>query len=82
MANLKIRVFKGAATQPSTTVSIPVKVLRIASSLVPRKAAAELDEQGIDLEAIIRASEDPNAHGTLAEIEDHEKDQRIIIAVE
>lgn len=82
MANLKIRVFKGAATDPSTTVSIPVRVLKIASSLIPRKAAAELEAQGIDLDAIIAASEHPDAHGTLAEVEDHEKDQRIIIAVE
>jgi hypothetical protein len=82
MANLKIRVFKGTATEPSTTVSIPVRVLKIASNLIPKKAAAELEEQGIDLDAIIQASENPEAHGTLAEVEDHEKDQRIIIGVE
>lgn len=82
MADLKIRVFKGAETEPSTTVSIPVSVLKIASNLVPPSAAAELQESGIDLEAIIQASEDPDAHGTLVEVEQHDKDQRIIIAVE
>ncbi len=82
MAKLKIQVFKGAAAEPSTTVSIPVRVLKIASSLMPRQAAAELEAQGIDLDAVVAASENPDAHGLLAEIEDHEKDQRILISVE
>jgi hypothetical protein len=82
MAKLKIQVYKGAATEPSTTVSIPVRVLKIASSLMPRQAAAELEAQGIDLDAVIAASEHPDAHGLLAEIEDHQKDQRILISVE
>ena len=82
MADLKIRMFKGAATKPSTTVSIPVGVLRIASSLIPRQAAAELEEQGVDLQAIIRAAEDPETHGILAVVEQHEKNERIVIAVE
>ena len=82
MATLKIRMYKGSATEPSTTVSIPVGVLKIASSLIPRQAAGELEAQGIDLEAIIRAAEDPDAHGTLAVIEQHEKNERIVVAVE
>lgn len=82
MADLKIRMYKGTATEPSTTVSIPVSVLKIASNLIPRQAAAELEEQGVDLEAIIRAAQDPNAHGTIAVVEQHEKNQRIVIAVE
>ena len=82
MADLKIRVFKGAATEPTTTVSIPVGVLKIASNLIPPSAAAELEEQGIDLEAIIQAAENPDAHGTLVVVEEHEKDQRIVVAVE
>lgn len=82
MADLKIRVFKGQATEPSTTVSIPVGVLKIASNLIPPSAAVELRDQGIDIEAIIQAAQDPDAHGTLAVVEEHEKDQRIVIAVE
>lgn len=82
MAHLKIRVYKGTAAEPSTTISIPVSVLKVASSLIPPGAAAELRENGIDLEAIIRAANDPDAHGTLAVVEQHEKDERIVIAVE
>jgi hypothetical protein len=82
MADLKIRMFRGATREPTTTVSIPVGVLKIASNLIPRRAAAELEEQGVDLEAIIRAAEDPTVHGTLAVVEQHEKNERIVIAVE
>ena len=82
MASLKIRIFKGPATEPSTTVSIPVGVLKIASNLIPRQAAAELEQQGVDLQAIIQAADNPEAHGTLAVVEQHEKNERIVVAVE
>ena len=82
MADLSIRVYKGAATDPSTTVKIPVRVLRIAQSLIPGQAKRELEEQGIDVEAIIAAAENPEAHGVLAEVQDHEQDQRTVISVE
>lgn len=82
MADLKVRVFKGTSTEPSTTVSIPVSVLKIASNLIPPAAAAELEDNGIDLDAIIRAAESPDAHGTLVEVEQHEKNERIVVAVE
>jgi len=82
MANLKIRVFEGRATEAKTTVTIPVGVLKVASRLIPRRAAEELQQEGIDIEEIIRASEEPDAHGTLVEVEQHEKDERIVISVE
>ena len=82
MADLKIRVYKGAATDPSTPVQPPVRVLRIAKSLIPGQATRELEEQGIDVEAIIAAAENPEAQGVLAEVQDHEQDQRTVISVE
>ena len=41
-----------------------------------------LQEQGIDLEEIVRLSENPDVKGTIAEIEDHRENKRIEIAVE
>ena len=82
MADLKIRIFKAGATEPTTTVNIPVGVLKIASNLMPSTATADLEAQGIDVEAIIRAAEDPNTHGTLAVVEQHERNERIVFAVE
>ena len=82
MANLKIRVFKGAEVQPETTITIPSGILKVASRLIPRQATSALQDKGIDLDEIIRLSEDPNVTGTLVEIEEHKKNQRVVIALE
>ena len=82
MANLKIRVFKGGEAEPETTVSIPIGVLKMASKLIPKQAAAALQEKGIDLDELIRVTENPDAHGTLVEVEEHKKNERIVITPE
>jgi hypothetical protein len=82
MADLKIRVFKDGETIPATTVTIPGGVLKIASKLIPKQAAAALREKGIDLDEIIRLSTNPDARGTLLEVEDHKANERVVIALE
>jgi len=82
MADLKIRVFKGRESVPETTVTVPGSVLKIASKLVPRRAREALQERGIDLEEIIELAENPDARGTLVEVEEHKKNERIVIALE
>ncbi len=82
MADLKIRVFKGGETTPETTVTIPGNVLKIASKLIPKKAATDLQDKGIDVDEIIRLSANPEAHGTLVEVEDHKENERVVIVLE
>ena len=82
MADLKIRVYKGGADEPETTVTIPGGILKVASSLVPKQATEALQEKGIDLEEIIRLSENPEAHGVLVEVEEHRKNEKIIVSLE
>jgi hypothetical protein len=82
MADLKIRVFKDGETTPETTVTIPGSVLKIASRLIPKQATDALREKGIDLDELLRLSENPDAHGTLVEVEDHRANQRVVIALE
>lgn len=82
MTDLKIRVFKGDDPEPDTTVTIPGDVLRIASRLVPKQAMDALQEKGIDLDEIISLSENPEARGTLVEVEEHKKNERVVIALE
>ena len=82
MTDLKIRVFKGNGSTPQTTVTVPGGILKIASKLIPRQARHALQDKGIDLNEIIKLSENPEARGTLVEIEDHKKNERIIIALE
>lgn len=82
MANLKIRVFKRGEKEPDTTVTIPGNILKIASKLIPYKLAAILQDKGIDIEEIIRLSENPDAQGPLVEIEEHKKNEKIVVALE
>ena len=82
MADLKIRVFKNGEEKPETTVTIPGNVLKISSKLIPKKLAAILQEEGIDIDEIIRLSENPDAQGTLIEVEEHKKNEKVVIVLE
>jgi hypothetical protein len=82
MADLKIRVFKGRETEPETTVTIAGSVLKIASNLIPRQALEALQGEGIELEEILKLAENPEARGILVEVEEHRKNERIVIALE
>ncbi|KPK50251.1 MAG: hypothetical protein AMS22_12415 [Thiotrichales bacterium SG8_50] len=82
MADLKIRVYKGSDKEPDTTVTIPGGILKVASALIPKQATDALHEKGIDLDEIIKLSNNPEAHGTLVEVEEHKKNERIVISLE
>ena len=82
MADLKIRIFKGCESSPETTVTIPGSLLKFASRLIPKQAAIALQEKGIDINEIVRLSENPEAKGIFIEVEEHKKNRRIIIALE
>ena len=82
MADLKIRVFKSGEKEPETTVTIPGNVLKIASKLIPKRLAAILQDKGIDIEEIIKLSENPDAQGTLIEVEEHKKKEKVVIVLE
>ena len=49
MANLKIRIFKLDQTKPETVATIPLKVVRIATKIIPKKALSTLEREGIGL---------------------------------
>ncbi len=82
MPNLKIRIFKRAETEPETTITIPGNILKIASKLIPHRLAEILRDKGIDIDEIIRLSGNPEAQGTLVEIEEHKKNEKVVIALE
>jgi hypothetical protein len=82
MTDLKIRVFKRGESDPDTTITIPGNILKIASKLIPRKLSEILQDKGIDIGEIIRLSENPDAKGTLVEIEEHKKNEKVVIALE
>lgn len=80
MVDLKIRVFKSGEADAATTVTIPGGVLKVKSKLIPQQATSALQEKSIDLDEIIKLSENPDARGTLVEVEEHEKNEKVVIA--
>ena len=81
-AGLKIRIFRGGETEPETTLTIPVAILRFATRLMPKQVASALQEYGIDLHQLVEVSRQEDVQGTLVEIERHKKNDKIIIAIE
>jgi hypothetical protein len=81
MADLKIRIFKQGALEPETTITIPGRVLAIARKLMPKQAATALQEKGIDLDELIALSANPEIDGTIVEIEDRGKKEKIVVSL-
>jgi len=80
MASLKVRIFREGESKPGTTITIPVKVFRVAQRFVPRSIAAVLDQEGIVLDDILALAESDEVQGTFMEIE--QEGLRFIFSVE
>jgi len=82
MADLRIQVYKIGNAEPETTVRIPGGVLKFAATIIPKLATDALREKGVDLEEIIRMTSTSGVSGTLVEVEDHQRNERIVISVD
>ncbi len=82
MADLKIRIYKRAETQPDTTITVPGAILNIAGRIIPKKAAAALQDKGVDLEELIKLSNNPDISGTILVVEEHKKQEKIVISLD
>ncbi|RYH14341.1 MAG: hypothetical protein EON57_00660 [Alphaproteobacteria bacterium] len=82
MSDVKIRVYRGADQHLTSTVTIPGGILRIAASLIPRRAMAALRDEGIELDELVALSEKAEAQGQLVQVEDHDKNERVVVSLE
>jgi hypothetical protein len=57
-------------------------VLTVASKLIPKQATEALQEKGIDINELVELSKKTDVQGTIIEIEDHKKKEKVIIAIE
>ncbi len=80
MADLKIQVYKTGKKKPETVVTISLKILRIATRLLPQKAMSALKTEGIDLDEIISLAEKEGITGKLVEVK--KEGERLVISVE
>ena len=82
MAKLCIKKYEKGNEKPLKTISIPLAVLKIVKNLIPKKVKDELQKEGIDIQEIIKLSESPNFNGTILEVENHVKNEKVIISLE
>ena len=82
MVKLCIKKYEQDTEKPITTVSIPLAVIKLVKSLIPKKAKEELQKEGIDIQEIIKLSESPDFNGTILEVENHVKKEKVIISLE
>ena len=68
MTKLCIKKFEQESKKPLTTVSIPLAVIKMVKSLIPKKAKEELQKEGIDIHEIIKLSKSPDFTGTVLEV--------------
>ena len=82
MAKLCIKKYENGNKKPLKTISIPLAVLKIVKNLIPKKVKDELQKEGIDIQEIIKLSESPDFNGTILEVENHVKNEKVIISLE
>ena len=75
---IKIKVIKNG--KKTTNITLNLKMVRFFGKFVPAKAKAEMNEKGIDFDAIIEEVKDGADVGVIAEVQDGE--DHVLISVE
>ena len=75
---LKIKVLKDG--KKTTNITLSLKMVRFFGKFVPAKAKAEMNEKGIDFDAIIEEVKDGADIGVIAEV--HDGEDYVLISVE
>lgn len=82
MENLKIKVFKNGAPGPETTITIPLGMLKATAGLMPEQIMSSLEKKGININHLLDIAQKETVGGTIVEIEEHRKNERVVISVE
>lgn len=82
MAKMKIKIYKGDNTEPANTISIPMTFLKLAVKMAPKKIKKIFEGKGLELSTLADIVKKTDPQGVIAEIEDHETNEKTIISVE
>ncbi|MBN2407088.1 MAG: hypothetical protein JXJ19_05275 [Elusimicrobia bacterium] len=82
MAKLRIRIYKNDNPEPSQTISIPLAFLKLAVKMAPKKIKKIFEDKGLDLSTLADIVKKTDPQGVIAEIEDHETNEKTVISVE
>ena len=82
MKKLKIVIYRDGGAEPAKTYSVPVAVVKVAAKVIPKELLGPLGETGIDVGDILKAALQEGIEGTIAEVEDHTRNEKIIVSIE
>lgn len=80
MQTLKIEIYKPQKNDPESRIRIPLSSLSISEKLLPSRARAALQREGIDLSELGSLFAKQGPKGTLIDVESAE--ERLVIAIE
>lgn len=80
MQILRIDIYKTGKNDPETRIKLPLGSLEISEKLLPRRARASLDREGIDLKELGGLFAKQGPKGILIEVENVE--ERLVISME
>jgi len=78
--NLKISVYK--KTKLETSFSIPCKVIKLGTAVLPSPVVETLEAEGIAIEEIAKLAAKPDLTGVLVEIERHGSGEKVIVSLD
>lgn len=81
MSNLKIEIYERAEPDPATTVTIPGPVLKFASRFMPKDIKSDLQAEGIDLEALLKLSDETGYTGMLLEVDQAKQRRKVVLSL-
>jgi hypothetical protein len=79
MAAIKINTFKDG--KQATTITVPLPLLKTIFKYLPKETVNAMEEDGVDIRTILEST-DADFRGTLVEVENHNKNTRIVISLE
>jgi len=81
-SSLCIRVYENNEKKPAQTITVPLAILKVARSLIPKRAKEAMEKEGIDLDQVLGLAEQQDAPGVLLEVDDHKRKKRVVVSIE
>jgi hypothetical protein len=80
---LHVEIHGEGDEKPRVNVNVPLELIRVAMSLIPKDARVKMEAKGIDLDNITRMIED-GVEGKIVEVEHEKKNgkERIVVEIE
>ena len=80
MESLKLHLHKSGQTKPETIVTIPLAMLPVSVSLIPKRIQDSLEKLGIDVSSLSQLTGKKTPRGVLIEIE--QSNEKMVISVD